>query len=117
MNKGLESVEKEIAGEKAAALGQSGRKLQAALEKLRHFDEDGAGGHRGRDVPMARAKLLEGAGEALWAYIVPREAVGLIDADYVRREYSVPAEVWKHMKPKMAQAARERQPQGGGGDT
>jgi hypothetical protein len=114
VGKGLESIEKEIAGEKAAALGQSGRKLKAALEKLRRFDEEAASGRRNRG-PAARTKLVEGAGEVLWAYIVQREAVGLIDADYIRKEYSVPADVWQHMSPKMEQAEQERRPPGEGG--
>ena len=99
--KGVDSVEKEIAGEKAAAMGRSGRKLAAALEKLRRFDEEPASGRRGRGEPSGRAKLVEAAGEALWAYIVQREAVGLIDADYIRKEYSVPSEVWKHLRPSL----------------
>ena len=112
MGKGLESVEKEIAGEKAAALGLGGRKLKAALDKLRRFDEEASGGHRGQG-PAARNKLVEGAGEALWAYIVQREAVGLVDAEYIRKEYSVPADVWTHMRPKMEQAEQERRGPGG----
>jgi len=116
MNKGLESVEKEIAGEQAAALGRIGRKLEAALNKLQRFDEDDAKGRRGRRPAAARAELVEGAGEALWAYIVQREAVGLVDAEYIRKEYSVPADVWEHMSPKMEQAAQERRPSGSGGN-
>ncbi len=107
MDKGLESVEKEIAGEKAAALGRTARKLEGALEKLRRFDADAAGGRRGRGAD-ARAELVESAGEALWAYIVQREAVGLVDAEYIRKEYSVPEDVWTHMRPKMEQAEQER---------
>jgi len=114
MGKGLESIEKEIAGEKAAALGRSGRKLKAALDKLRRFDEEAAGERRGSG-PTARAKLVEGAGEALWAYIVQREAVGLVDAEYIRKEYNVPVDVWTHMSPKMEQAEQERRSPVGGG--
>jgi uncharacterized protein DUF6665 len=100
MNKGFESVEKEIAGEKAAALGRSARKLRSALDKLRRFDE---GGRRSREGD-ARARLVEVAGEALWAYVVQREAVGLIDSEYIRKEYAVPPDVWQHMRPKMEAA-------------
>ena len=100
MGKGLESVEKEIAGEKAASLGRSGRKLRTALDKLRRFDEGGNVARRSREAPLSRDKLVEVAGEALWSYVVQREAIGLIDADYIRREYSVPPEVWQHMRPK-----------------
>ena len=100
MGKGLESVEKEIAGEKAAALGRSGRKLRTALDKLRSYDEGGSVPRRSRETSSAREKLVEVAGEALWSYVVQREAIGLIDADYVRREYDVPPDVWQHMRPK-----------------
>lgn len=116
MEKGLESIEKEIAGEKAAALGLSGRKLQAALDKLRRFDEDAAGGRRGRGA-VGRAELVEGAGEALWAYIVQREAAGLVDAEYIRKEYSVPVDVWTHMTPRMEQAGSLTPAARSGGDS
>lgn len=99
MEKGFEAVEREIAGEKAAALGRSGRKLRSALDKLRRFDE----GRRSREM-AARTTLVEVAGEALWAYVVQREAVGLLDAEYIRKEYAVPEEVWQHMRPKMEAA-------------
>jgi hypothetical protein len=116
MGKGLESIEKEIAGEKAAALGRGGRNLKAALDKLQRFDEDAAAGGRRGHVPAARAELVEGAGEALWAYIVQREAVGLVDAEYIRKEYNVPADVWMHMSPKMEQAEQERRSPGSTGN-
>jgi len=95
-------IEREIAGEKAAALGRSGRKLKTALDNLRRFDEGGGKG-RGRSGaasrPGTREKLVEAAGDALWSYIVQREALGLIGGDYVRREYRVPREVWRQMRP------------------
>jgi len=104
MEKGFEALEKEIAGEKAAALGRSGRKLRSALDKLRRFD---AGSRRAREAD-ARTRLVEVAGEALWAYIVQREAVGLIDAEYIREEYAVPPEVWQHMSPRLEAAHTNR---------
>jgi hypothetical protein len=115
MEKGLEAVEKEIAAEKAAALGHSARKLRAALDKLQRFDEIARAGDRRTREPSSREKLVEAAGEALWAYVVQREAIGLIDADYIRKEYSVPADVWQHMSPKIEAAARERESPGSPG--
>jgi hypothetical protein len=103
MGKGLESVEKEIAGEQAAALGRSGRKLRTALDKLARFDEGGSATRRGREA-ISRERLVEVAGEALWSYVVQREAIGLIDAEYIRREYGVPPDVWQHMRPKDGSA-------------
>lgn len=98
MEKGVDALEKEIAAEKAAALGRSGRKLRAALDKLRRFDETDQQARRKRDL-SAREKLVEAAGEALWAYVVQREAIGLIDAEYIRKEYAIPPDVWQHMNP------------------
>src|SRR6185437_3993010 len=107
MEKGVDALEREIAGEKAAALGRGGRKLRSALDKLRRFDEADRQGRRKRD-PSARQKLVEAAGEALWAYVVQREAIGLIDAEYIRKEYAVPADVWQHMRPRMEAARSNR---------
>jgi hypothetical protein len=95
------SIERQIAAEKAAALGRSGKKLQVALEKLRRFDETARRGGRIFD-PAARDALVDIAGEALWSYIVQREAIGLIDAEYIAREYGVPPDVRLRMRPRVA---------------
>ncbi len=94
------SIERQIAAEKAAALGRSGRKLRAALDNLRRFDEVGRRGGRTTD-PGARAKLVEIAGDAFWSYVVQREALGLMDSEYIGREYRVPPEVWRVMRPSL----------------
>jgi hypothetical protein len=52
-------------------------------------------GHAGRCA--ARAKLVQDAGEALWCFLVQREAVGLRDSRPVMRDYRVPAEVQNRM--------------------
>jgi hypothetical protein len=101
MEDGQSSIERQIAAEKAAALGRSGRKLQAALDKLRRYDEVVRRGGRIFD-PAARSDLVEIAGDALWAYIVQREAMGLIDSEYIAREYAVPPDVWLRMRPRLA---------------
>ena len=97
--KAIKGVEVEIAGEKAAALGRSGRKLRTALDKLQSFDERVRVHARSAD-PVARAKLVKVAADAFWAYVVQREAMGLVDADYIRREYRVPHEVWRRGSPR-----------------
>jgi hypothetical protein len=93
------SIEQQIAAEKAAALGRSGRKLRSALDNLRRFDERVARGGRIPD-PAARAKLVELAGDAFWSYVVQREALGLMDSEYIGREYGVPPDVWRAMRPR-----------------
>ena len=97
--KALKSVEHEIAGEKAGAIGRSGRRLRAALDNLQRFDER-VGSHARLADPVARAKLVEVAADAFWSYVVQREVMGLVDADYVRREYGVPYEIWRRGSPR-----------------
>jgi Family of unknown function (DUF6665) len=96
--KTLSSIEHEIAGEKAGALGRSGRKLRAALDNLQRFDRNRA--DRQRADSAARDKLVRAASDAFWLYVVQREAIGLNDSEYIRDEYGVPAEVWRRTGPR-----------------
>jgi hypothetical protein len=85
----LDTLEYELLQEQAAALGRMGRALEAALAKLREFDaaEPPAGGQQERRV------LVKEAGQALWMFVVQREACGLRDSRIVMRDYNVPGEV------------------------
>ncbi len=85
------ALDYEIAQEQAAALGRLGRALEAALAALVEHDRDHA------ENRAARAKLVQGAGDALWCFMVQREAVGLRDPRPVIRDYRVPAEVQNRM--------------------
>ncbi len=91
----------EIAQEQAAALGRMGRALEAALAALSAHDKlepdpDGRpAAHAGGT--MVRARLLQDAGNALWCFIVQREACGLRDQRAIMREYRVPREVQNRM--------------------
>jgi hypothetical protein len=90
----------EIAQEQAAALGRLGRALEAALAAL--AAHDGLQGHCGsrREQTAAggvRARLLQEASDALWCFVVQREACGLRDQRAVMREYRVPADVQNRM--------------------
>lgn len=85
----------EIAQETASALGRHGRALEAALKDLADFDA--AGPQRTNADPAARAGLVAAAAQALWHFIVQREACGLRDAGMVVRMYRVPAEVQHRM--------------------
>jgi hypothetical protein len=82
------ALDYEIVQEQAGALGRMGRALEAALAAL----SDCAGDRDG-----ARTRLVQAAGDALWCFIVQREACGLRDARAVMREYRVPAEVQNRM--------------------
>jgi hypothetical protein len=90
----------EIAQEQAAALGRLGRALEAALAAL--SEHDGLHADSG-DLPdhapagAARERLLQDASNALWCFVVQREAVGLRDQRAIMREYRVPIEVQNRM--------------------
>jgi len=86
------ALDYEIAQEQATALGRLGRALEAALAALAEHD---------RAAPAksatVRRQLLAEAGDALWCFIVQREACGLRDPRPVLRDYRVPAEVQNRM--------------------
>ncbi len=91
-------VEKEVAAERAAALGLAARRLRGAVQALQKFDA--AAGPAARKAGDARrTRLVEKAAEACHAYVVQRELLGFgrEDAPAIRREYEVPAEVWNRM--------------------
>jgi len=89
------ALDYEIAQEQVAALGRSGRALEAALAALTAQGEDD-GTRTGASRPT-RAKLVQDASDALWCFIVQREAIGLRDPRPVIRDYRVPAEVQNRM--------------------
>lgn len=105
---GLDLLNYEFAQEKASALGRLGRALESALEALARFD---AGDQR--DTPSAegrqlRAALVAEASDALWHFVVQREACGLRDLRYVLRDYRVPSEVAARMGALPDERARPR---------
>jgi len=96
------ALDYEIAREQAAALGRLGRALERALTALSDYDSaqqrSGEGVDPVRSSPGgARARLVQDASEALWCFIIQREACGLRDPRPVLRAYRVPAEVHNRM--------------------
>jgi plasmid stabilization system protein ParE len=95
------ALDYEIVQEQAAALGRLGRALEAALAAL--AEHDGLQSHRdehphGQTAESAvRARLLQEASNALWCFIVQREACGLRDQRAIMRDYRVPADVQNRM--------------------
>ena len=89
------ALDYEIAQEMASALGRLGRRLERALQALAQFD---TGGPADTD-PRRRERfaLLTEAGEALWLFVVQREACGLRDSRQLMRDYRVPLEVQYRM--------------------
>jgi hypothetical protein len=101
-DRGASALDYEIAQEQAAALGRLGRALEAALAALSRYDR--AQADRGEN-PAAEAtstdplrlQLLHAASDALWCFVVQREACGLRDQRLIVRAYGVPAEVQNRM--------------------
>ncbi len=89
------ALDYELAQEMAAALGRLGRRLERALQALAQFDAANVAdpGERRRE----RSALLAEAGDALWLFVVQREACGLRDARQLMRDYKVPPEVQYRM--------------------
>ena len=87
----IAALDYEIAQEQVAALGRMGRALEAALAALAEYDRS----HGAKDT--VRAHLVRDASDALWCFMVQREAFGLRDPRPVIRDYRVPAEVHNRM--------------------
>jgi hypothetical protein len=85
------ALDYEIAQEQVSAFGRLGRALEAALAALAEYERDN--GERN----AKRARLVAAASDALWYFIVQREAIGMRDPRPVLRDYRVPAEVHNQM--------------------
>jgi hypothetical protein len=93
-------IEHPLAAEAAAALGYAGEKLRKTLDALKEYDSAVASLARLPEASL-RAELVAEAAEAFWGYVVQREEFGLLDAEYIREQYSIPDEVWRAMGPKI----------------
>ena len=93
LRSGWATLEYEIAGERASALGRLGRRLEAALAALAAYPATATSERAIRDGLVAEA------GYALWLFIVQREACGLNDSTHVMQTYGVPSEVYARMGP------------------
>ncbi|MBR0842382.1 hypothetical protein JQ607_19465 [Bradyrhizobium liaoningense] len=87
----------EIVQEQASALGRMGRTLEQSLARLREFDAAHERAGTPASTQPARRKLVAEAGQALWMFVVQREATGLRDSRHIMRTYNVPGEVQRCM--------------------
>ena len=87
----IAALDYEIAQEQSAALGRLGRALEAAFAAL--LEHEGLHGKHG----AAHARLVADASDALWCFMVQREACGLRDPRPVIRDYRIPAAVHNRM--------------------
>ncbi len=85
----VDTLETEIFEEKAAALGRLTRGFEVALAAWRAAEADAKA--KEGESERRRAELFDKAAEALWLFVVQREACGLKNTEAVLREYHVPA--------------------------
>jgi len=85
----VNTLDAEIFEEKAATLGRLTRSFETAFFAWRDAETDAEAG-AGADAEK-RQRLFDAAAEALWLFVVQREACGLRNTEAVLREYKVPA--------------------------
>jgi hypothetical protein len=84
--------------ESAATLGRAGQRLQEAVAALADFDAEAPTAVSARESDAAaRRPLLHEAAEALFAYVVQREAMGLNNHELLDQLYGVTPELWRLM--------------------
>lgn len=80
---GLEVLDHELAGEMASALGRAGDRVVETLAALNAHDvRDGL-----------RTTLVKAAADAVYAYFIQRELIGLRRHHDAIRNYGIPGEV------------------------
>jgi hypothetical protein len=79
----LSPLDHEILGEKAAALGRAGEKVELCLKRLSACEPGAA----------ERPRLVREAAQAVYAYFIQRELCGMKRHREIIREYAIPDEV------------------------
>ena len=82
----IDALQQEIAQEKASTLGRLTREFESALAAFLAVDAKAA-----VPPPERRKELLDAAADALFWFVVQREACGLRNTEAVLRDYQVPA--------------------------
>ena len=80
------TLDEEILEEKRANLARLTITFEAKLSAWRAAEAE-----PGELAPERQRRLLDDAAEALWQFVVQREACGLRNTEAVLREYDVPA--------------------------
>ena len=106
-------LDRELAQEKASALGRLGRALEASLEAIATLDARHARENtQSAELQQLRSALVDQASVALWHFVVQREACGLRDSHRVLRDYRVPPEVAARVGALPGRGARLRRADG-----
>lgn len=89
----IDVLQYEVLQEKASTLGRLTQAFEAALTALRDFDA-GLGSEPADAADHGRREVfIDAAAEAVWCFVIQREACGLRNTEAVLREYRVPAAV------------------------
>ena len=80
---GASVLDDEILAEKAAALGHAGKRAEAALGHLKSYS----------GAPSERARVLQGAVDAVYAYFIQRELCGFPNHEDPIEQLAIPGEV------------------------
>lgn len=80
---GFSALDHEIAGEKAAALGRAGERVEKTLRSLAATPADSPD----------RARALKDAADAVYAYFIQRELCGVRRHHDAIAQYAIPGEV------------------------
>jgi Family of unknown function (DUF6665) len=85
-------LEKEIARERASALGRAGKKLEASLERYRLLVA-------ARATAQELDLLLDEIAQNVWSLVVQRELIGFIHENlhFVRERFEIPAAAFSRM--------------------
>jgi hypothetical protein len=78
VSRAIDAIEKELEGERATALGDAGRRLEAALAEL---------------ALGTTEDRLDEAATATWHYMILRESVRMFDHEAALEVYGVPPAV------------------------
>jgi hypothetical protein len=101
LNDDQNPLEYEILAEKAASLFRNTKKMLAALQALRAFDEQFVEVKAfNASLALQRKVLLVDAAELAWFVIVQRELLRFPTDDEVYREFRITDEVRRHMGPR-----------------
>jgi hypothetical protein len=90
MTKLVDTLQREIAEEKAGTLGRTGQRLQAAVESFR--DHERSRRPEAARTEAKRERLLWDLAERAESFVVQREACGLRDSRDALEFYGVPRE-------------------------
>jgi hypothetical protein len=104
------ALDYEIAQEMASALGRLGHALEQSLQQLAQFEADHPREASQPDERERRRALVSVAGQALWNFVVQREACGLRDSRQIMRDYRVPVEVQHRMGAVVTRPPPETSP-------